>query len=133
VNAYYRVEPSAAGRPVLLGMRWDLCRGQIGGIDIKCVCSQAALTKLMTRYGLARPDRSNDRVRDDQDGQQRLCVPTQELCNQIIHCTDPDGDADIDPDASVTSRLQSDVTHPEPLKGVPPTESITQYAAQCCF
>lgn len=116
INAYYRVEQTVdRKRSIWLGMRWDLCRGQIGRIDIKAVNSQGELTKLMLRYGLACPDQLKERVRDGVEGQQRLSVLSREMCDQIIDCIDPEADTDCQPTIGrVTHEGAFPVTPPAP-------------------
>ena len=90
VNAFYRVENGQ----VWLGMRYDLCRGEIKGHRIESIKSQSDLSLLMKRYGLANGTGAvTDRLRED-DKQRRLMVLSRALCDLLVDSADPeDGEA----------------------------------------
>ncbi|HUU01898.1 MAG TPA: hypothetical protein VM425_10680 [Myxococcota bacterium] len=84
VNGFYRIEDGKAW----LGMRYDLCRGEIKGHKIESVKDQADLTLLMKRYGLADETGTvTDRLRED-GKQQRLVVLSRALCDLLIELED---------------------------------------------
>jgi hypothetical protein len=103
VNAFYRVERGEEGLVVWLGMRVDLCHGEIKGASIDGVEIQEDLTVLMDRYGLSDPGAVLARLRED-GRQTRICVLSRAMCDFLVECVDQAAEQRVTPEggAAVT-------------------------------
>ncbi|MHB1158465.1 MAG: phage NrS-1 polymerase family protein [Phycisphaerales bacterium] len=123
VNAFYRVEKDVDGNPVVwLGMRVDLCRGEIKGVHLSGVTvrSQHDMSTLMHRYGLADTTGFIDRLREDTQ-QRRICVLSQAVTNYLIDCRDEN-----DPQASQPDKIDESRTAPKTSVTAGPVAVVTE-------
>jgi|GEM_PF-5733980 len=92
VDAFFRVD----GDHVWLGMRAELCSGQIKRIVIPSVQKQFDLTRLCVRYGMADETGAvTDRLRDN-GRRDRLTVLSRAMCDLIIDMTDIPEEAEVE-------------------------------------
>jgi hypothetical protein len=95
INAFFRVARTLDGRPVVwLGMRVDLCQGEIKGNVIPGVDTQHDLALLANRYGIADTSGVPVYITDDQD-RRRLLVLNRSLCDYLIDCADEEQKAPL--------------------------------------
>lgn len=105
VNAFFRVgpDPSTNETVVWLGMRADLCQGEIKGRVIHGIETQHDLAILANRYGVTDTTGVSPYITDD-NKRQRLVVLNREMCDYLIQCADGDDipplRADVDPSAT---------------------------------